>query len=148
MPRRSARSRARAAGYPRVPRQPATRRTRRFGAVARALGRQVAFEGPMAALAWSWEAKTSSPERVASALSQAVAQVRNPSGGLVFAGGALAASVSAIAAAIAARCPAIPVAVAGGGGVMTERGEIEDQPAATGIVWSGGRTELVSLLQD
>jgi small ligand-binding sensory domain FIST len=39
----------------------------------------------------------------------------------------------------------VPVAVVAGGGVLTERREIEDQSAAAGIVWAGGRTELIEL---
>jgi small ligand-binding sensory domain FIST len=99
------------------------------------------------ALAWSFEAKTTSPERVANAFEQALGQVRKPSAALVFAGGSLAGDVETIARAIAARRTNIPVVIAGGGGVLTERGEIEDQAAAAGIVWSGGRAELVPLLK-
>ncbi|HVU01225.1 MAG TPA: FIST C-terminal domain-containing protein [Polyangiaceae bacterium] len=97
-------------------------------------------------LSSSWEAKTNSPERVAGAFLQAVGQVRNPGGALVFLGGALTGHVSTVAEAIAAKKAGVPLVVAGGGSVLTERGEIEDQPAATGIVWSGGRSELLTLL--
>jgi small ligand-binding sensory domain FIST len=36
----------------------------------------------------------------------------------------------------------MPILVVGGRGVMSERGEIEGQSAATGLVWSGGNVEL------
>lgn len=99
------------------------------------------------ALASSWEAKTTSPERAASAFEQALGQVRKPSAALVFVSGSLADGVETVARAIAARGTPVPVVIAGGGGVLTERGEIEDQAAATGIVWSGGRAEIVPLLK-
>src|SRR5262245_47948842 len=102
----------------------------------------------MAVLASSWEAKTSSPERVAGAFDQALGQVRNPGGAVVFLGGSLASGVEAVARTLASRNPRVPLVVAGGGGVLTERGEIDDQPAATGIVWSGGRAELLTLVPD
>src|SRR5512140_2460500 len=99
----------------------------------------------MAALASSWEAKTTSPERVAFAFGQALGQVKNPTGGLVFLAGSLGSDLPAVASALAARPPSVPIVIAGGGAVLTERGEIEDQPAATGIIWSGGRAELLPL---
>lgn len=101
----------------------------------------------MQALASSFEAKTTSPERVASAFEQALGQVRKPGAALVFVSGTLTENIDAIAQAIAARGTPVPVVIAGGGGVLTERGEIEDQPAAAGIVWSGGRAEVVPLLR-
>jgi small ligand-binding sensory domain FIST len=64
---------------------------------------------------------------------------------VVFVSGNLAGSLEPVAAAIAERKMNLTVAIAGGSGVLTERGEIEGQPAATGIVWAGGRTELVPL---
>jgi small ligand-binding sensory domain FIST len=36
----------------------------------------------------------------------------------------------------------IPVLLVGGGGVLSERGELEAESAATGLVWSGGRAEI------
>jgi small ligand-binding sensory domain FIST len=93
----------------------------------------------------SWEVKTTSPERVASTLSQAALQVRSPGGAIVFVASNLTNAIEAIAKAIADRKLGFPVAIAGGSGVLTDRGEIEDQPAATGVVWAGGRAELVPL---
>ncbi len=102
----------------------------------------------MGAGAASWDVKTASPERVASVFSHALGQIRAPSGALVFASGRLADNLESIAGALAGLHPKIPIALAGGGGVLTERGEIEDQTAAAGLVWSGGRVELTEIVSD
>jgi len=102
----------------------------------------------MGALAASWEARTTSPERVASAFAQACAQIKNPSGALVFVSGALAAGVETVTRALGAVQLPCPVVVVGGNGVLTERGEIEEQAAATGVVWAGGRMEVVPIEPD
>src|SRR5450755_556585 len=94
----------------------------------------------------SWEVKTTSPERVASAFGQACAQVKKPAGGLIFVSGQLASDIEGVAMALGARGTGVPMVVAVGAGVMTERGEIEDQAAAAGIVWSGGRSEIVEIV--
>jgi small ligand-binding sensory domain FIST len=99
----------------------------------------------MGGVASSWEIKTPSPERVANALAQALSQVRNPSGAIVFASGGLAKGLDALSDTIAAVHAGVAVAIAAGSGVLTERGEIEDQSAAAGIVWTGGRSELIEL---
>jgi small ligand-binding sensory domain FIST len=100
----------------------------------------------MGALAASWEIKSTSPERVASAHAQACAQIRNPGGALIFVSGPLTGAVENLARAIAAERYPFPVGIASGSGVLTERGEIEDQAAAAGLVWSGGRTELAPIV--
>lgn len=99
----------------------------------------------MGTSAWSWEVKTSSPERVGSSLGQALSQVRSPAGALVFVSGTLVTELEALGTYIASLRLSVPVAVVAGGGVLTERREIEDQSAAAGIVWAGGRTELIEL---
>jgi small ligand-binding sensory domain FIST len=100
----------------------------------------------MGSVATSWETKTSSPERVASAFAQALGQVRNPAGALVFASGALAGDLESVARAIAGHGTQVPLTVVAAGGVLTERGEIEDQSAAAGVVWAGGRSEIVEIV--
>jgi small ligand-binding sensory domain FIST len=100
----------------------------------------------MGTTAQSFDLKTRSPERVASGIWQASSQVRAPAGALIFVSGALATQVESIAKALATMGTPIPTAIAAGGGVLTERGEIEDQSAAAGIVWSGGKAELVELV--
>ncbi len=99
----------------------------------------------MGTSAWSWEVKTSSPERVASSLGQALSQVRSPAGALIFVSGSLVTELATVGTYIASLRLSVPVAVVAGGGVLTERREIEDQSAAAGIVWAGGRTELIEL---
>ncbi|HEX4336218.1 MAG TPA: FIST C-terminal domain-containing protein [Polyangiaceae bacterium] len=100
----------------------------------------------MGTVAVSWEVKTTSPERVAASFAQAVAQVKKPAGGLVFASGALAEDPEAIVRAIAILGLNVPVTAVAAAGVLTERGELEDQSAASGVVWAGGRTEIVEIV--
>lgn len=78
------------------------------------------------------------PEKAARAFSQAVWRVTRPSGAMVFAAGALGEKLIELARAIAQASPGLPVCLAAGAGVVSERGEVEGQSAATGIVWSGG----------
>lgn len=99
----------------------------------------------MGSVATSWEIKTPSPERVAGALAQALTKVRSPAGALVFVSGNLAGALDAVLDEVAGVRAGLSIAVAAGSGVLTERGEIEDQSAASGIVWTGGRSELVEL---
>jgi small ligand-binding sensory domain FIST len=99
----------------------------------------------MGTVAVSWETKTSSPERVAASFAQAVAQVKKPAGGLIFASGALAGEAESIVRAIAILGLNVPVTAVAAGGVLTERGELEDQSAAAGVVWAGGRVEIVEI---
>src|SRR4051794_17481169 len=90
----------------------------------------LAFRGRMGSVAASWEARTASPDRAAGAFSQAVGQIRSPAGAVVFVSGALADNLEGLARAISALGPKVPVVMVAGGGVLTERGEIEDQAAA------------------
>jgi small ligand-binding sensory domain FIST len=93
----------------------------------------------------SFEARTPSPEKVAAALGQVLGQIRSPSGALIFVSGRLAEDPEAVARAAAALPYRVPLAVVAGGGVLTERGELEGQTAAAGIAWAGGRSEIVEL---
>jgi small ligand-binding sensory domain FIST len=78
------------------------------------------------------------PEKAARALGQAARRVTKPSGAMVFAAGALGEKLVELGRAVARNVPGIPVCLAAGAGVVSERGEVEGQSAATGIVWSGG----------
>lgn len=78
------------------------------------------------------------PAKAARALAQAAQRVKNPSGAMVFAAGALGARLVELGRAVGNALPGIPVCLAAGAGVVSERGEVEGQSAATGIVWSGG----------
>jgi small ligand-binding sensory domain FIST len=79
------------------------------------------------------------PAKAARALAQAARRVSQPSGALVFAAGALGERLVELGRAVAAAASGIPVCLVAGAGVLSERGEVEGQSAATGIVWSGGR---------
>jgi small ligand-binding sensory domain FIST len=76
--------------------------------------------------------------KAARALAQAAQRVKNPTGVMVFAAGALGARLVDLGRAVGNALPGIPVCLAAGAGVVSERGEVEGQSAATGIVWSGG----------
>lgn len=81
------------------------------------------------------------PEKAARAYAQAVRRVTRPSGALVFAAGALGERLVELGRAVARAAPGLPVCLAAGAGVVSERGEVEGQAAATGIVWSGGHAQ-------
>lgn len=78
------------------------------------------------------------PERAARALAQAARRVTRPTGAMIFAAGALGERLVELGRAVAHAVPGIPCCLAAGAGVVSERGEVEGQSAATGIVWSGG----------
>ena len=85
------------------------------------------------------------PEKAAKAFAQAARRVTRPSGAMVFAAGALAERLVHLGRAIAQAVPGLPVCLAAGAGVVSERGEVEGQAAATGIVWSGGSAQPFSV---
>jgi small ligand-binding sensory domain FIST len=83
-----------------------------------------------------------SPAKVARELGALATRVARPSGGLVFVSGTLSAELRELAAALGESKLGFPWLIASGAGVLTERGEIEDQSAAAALVWSGGRARL------
>jgi small ligand-binding sensory domain FIST len=85
------------------------------------------------------------PGKAARALSGAARRVTRPSGALVFAAGVLGERLVELARAVAQSVPGLPVCLAAGAGVVSERGEVEGQSAATGIVWSGGTAQPFSV---
>jgi small ligand-binding sensory domain FIST len=85
------------------------------------------------------------PEKAAKALAQAARRVTRPSGAMVFASGALAERLVHLGRAVAQAVPGLPVCMAAGAGVVSERGEVEGQAAATGIIWSGGSAQPFSV---
>ena len=56
----------------------------------------------------------------------------------MFCTGAVAANMREAASLLAADAPRVPAVFASGPGVLTERGEIDGESAATGLIWSGG----------
>lgn len=92
--------------------------------------------------AQSFEVRSSSPERVVAALVAARAEVPRSAAGIVFMSGALLERQEAVARLFSAKRLGIPLLLVGGAGVLSERGELEAESAATGLVWSGGRAEI------
>ncbi len=79
-----------------------------------------------------------SPSEAARTIADAVRRLPRPSGGVVFASGVLAERLDQLAEALAASALGLPMILASGAGVLTERGEIEGESAAAALLWSGG----------
>lgn len=92
--------------------------------------------------AQSFEVRSSNPERVVAAFAAARADVPRSAAGIIFMSGALLDRQEAIGRLFSARRFGIPLLLVGGSGVLSERGELEGESAATGLVWSGGTAEL------
>jgi small ligand-binding sensory domain FIST len=90
------------------------------------------------AAAQSFSVTGEEPGKAARALAQAARLVTRPSGGVLFASGALGARLELVAQAVAQAAPGLAVVLAAGAGVVSERGELEGQSAASGMIWSGG----------
>ncbi|GMV17362.1 MAG: hypothetical protein AMXMBFR56_55860 [Polyangiaceae bacterium] len=91
----------------------------------------------------SFVVQTRSPTRAARELATALGRVQRPAGALVFTSGALSELGSELGRELVAAAPGLPLLIASGAGVLTERGEVENEPAAAGILWTGGRTEVL-----
>lgn len=85
-----------------------------------------------------------SPARIARAFAELRAGVERPAGALVFVSGALSGGLGDIATRLSDAADGTPTLVVSGAGVLSERGEIERQSAASMIVWSGGRNEVLA----
>jgi small ligand-binding sensory domain FIST len=92
--------------------------------------------------AQSFEVRSSSPERVVAGFVAARAEVPRSAAGIVFMSGALVDRQEAVGRLFSAKRLGIPLLLVGGRGVLSERGELEAESAATGLVWSGGRAEI------
>ncbi|HEY6728919.1 MAG TPA: FIST C-terminal domain-containing protein [Polyangiaceae bacterium] len=88
-------------------------------------------------LAASFATSTSSSIKVVRTIENAAAQVRNPCAALVFLSGTVGEKLEEVASAVADRKLGFPVLFGTGAGVLHERGELEGQSAAAGLVWSG-----------
>jgi small ligand-binding sensory domain FIST len=71
--------------------------------------------------------------------------IARPSGGLVFASGDLLSDIGGLAERLRSALPETPLLVVGGHGVLSERGEIERETAATGILWQAGRATTLAV---
>src|SRR5262245_51564789 len=96
----------------------------------------------MSRCAKSFEVRSGSPERTIAALVAAREQVGTSAAAVIFASGGLLDQEMRFARRLADEHLEMPMLVVGGNGVLSERGEIEGQPAATGLVWSGDNVEL------
>ncbi len=96
----------------------------------------------MSRRAQSFEVRSSSPERVVAAVAAALADVPRPAAGIVFMSGTLLERQESVGRLLSARRLGIPLLLVGGSGVLSERGELEAESAATGLVWSGGTAEI------
>lgn len=78
-------------------------------------------------------------------VAEAADSLGRPSGSLVFVSSDLGARLPELGQRLSELKFKMPVLVVAGHGVLTERGELEGQSAASGIVWSGGESEVVSI---
>ncbi|MBI3207211.1 MAG: FIST C-terminal domain-containing protein [Myxococcales bacterium] len=95
--------------------------------------------------ATSFVVQTRSAARAARELASALPRVPRPAGALVFASGSLTDGAAELAQELAKAAPGVPLLVASGAGVLTERGEVENDSALAGVVWAGGRSEVLSV---
>lgn len=93
--------------------------------------------------ALSFTVRAESPERVVSGVADALRNAGRPSGLLLLLSGALAQRARDVAEALARAELAVPALLATGAGVLTERGELEGESAAAGLVFSGGKPEAL-----
>ena len=99
----------------------------------------------MKTTAVSFEVRDSSTSAIASEYAAAVRQLARPAGGTVYACGSHLEALPALCRAILELKFDFPTIVVGGAGVLTERGELSDVSAATGLVWEGGKLECYPL---
>jgi len=81
--------------------------------------------------------------RVAAGLVAGFGTLPGASAGLVFLGGPLGEQVEDVASAFGEAELGFPVLIASGAGVISERGELEGEPAATALAFRGGTPEAI-----
>lgn len=89
----------------------------------------------------SFTVRAESPARFVRAASEAITSLERPAGAVIFLSGLLAENLPTIATAFERTPPGVPILLAAGSGVLTDRGEIEGQSAGAGLVWSGGEAD-------
>lgn len=95
----------------------------------------------MRARAASFAGRGEGPARVVRRIADHARALERPQGALIFVSGELGARLQEIGQRLAEACPNLPALVVCGHGVLTERGEIEGQSAAAGLVWADGEAE-------
>lgn len=97
----------------------------------------------MAAPAVTFLQRGPNAARVAAGLVDAFRTFPGASAGLVFLGGPLAERTEEVAGVFGEAELGFPLLVACGAGVISERGELEGEPAATALAFRGGRPEAI-----
>jgi small ligand-binding sensory domain FIST len=87
----------------------------------------------------SFEVRTDRATSIVEAVRRTFAEVTQPGGALVFCTGKASNAVRDVAHALATDPLDAPVVILGGPGVLSERAELEQVDAATGLVWAGRR---------
>ncbi|HEY4157971.1 MAG TPA: FIST C-terminal domain-containing protein [Polyangiaceae bacterium] len=83
--------------------------------------------------------------KTARQLSETARSLGRAAGGLLFTCGALGERLPELADALSAARLGFPVLLAAGAGVLTERGELEGESAAAGLLWSGGEAHAATV---
>jgi len=84
------------------------------------------------------------PDALLQRLTEVRRAVPSPAGGIVFVSGPLAQRPGVAADLVREAWRGVPACVAPAAGVLSERGEIEGQPAAAGLLWEGGSTSVLA----
>jgi small ligand-binding sensory domain FIST len=101
----------------------------------------------MTPVAQSFSLRAESPARVARAALEAIGSVERRAGALVFLSGGLGTRILEVADFFRRSPPGVPLLLTAGAGVLTERGEIEGESAASGLAWSGGEAEAFNIAE-
>ncbi|WP_437731947.1 FIST C-terminal domain-containing protein [Sorangium sp. So ce1335] len=88
---------------------------------------------------------TCGPDGLVHHLAELRSAVPSASGGVVFVSGQLAQRASSVAELIRSTWRGVPACVVPAAGVLSERGELEGDTAASGVLWSGGRVTPFAL---
>ncbi|WP_437764614.1 FIST C-terminal domain-containing protein [Sorangium sp. So ce281] len=88
---------------------------------------------------------TCGPDGLLQHLADLRSAVPSPSGGVVFASGQLAQRASGVAELVRSAWRGVPACVVPAAGVLSERGEIEGDTGASGVLWSGGQVTPFAL---
>ncbi|MGK3985695.1 FIST C-terminal domain-containing protein [Sorangium sp. So ce136] len=88
---------------------------------------------------------TCGPDGLLHHLADLRSAVPSASGGIVFVSGQLAQRASGVAELVRTTWRGIPACVVPAAGVLSERGELEGETGASGVLWSGGRVAPFAL---
>lgn len=99
----------------------------------------------MTPAAQSFSLRAESPARVAKAALDALRALDRRAGVLVFLSGHLGSRILEVADCFRRSPPGVPVLLVAGAGVLSDRGEIEGESAASGLAWAGGEAEAFNL---